>query len=335
MDTLLAPDPAPVRPRPWRSRLLVTFVVVLVGLDLLARAVGGALPDSSDWYHDIAQVKAEQLQAMHGEELDLVFAGTSQTYYGVDADAVGDALGLSAYNAGIPAGVPLLQERWLEETVLGHVSTDTVVWGLSVIDVNDNRDLSVVSSYDEAYATRRGRLAELDRRAARWSGLVRHRRQLTDPEIWRAALVGDDVLAASRAILRDDGMRVGADNRMPTDRERRRVASDVVGDFTVGEAMLDSMRATVESLVEQGIEVVLTWLPVPERLLELLPSPSLEDEARRAVVDLADDLGVPILDLSNGFGDEEFVDFTHLGPDGAEHLSHELTRSLEEIGVSR
>lgn len=319
-------DPAT---RSGLRRMAITFVVVLVAVDLAARVVGAALPEPSTWYHDIAQAKARQLVERKGESLDMVFAGTSQTYYGVDVAVIDRELGTSSYNAGVPAGVPPIQERWLPRQVLRRVDTDLVVWGVSLLDLNDARDLSVVSAYDEAYATRTGFLADLDRTLSRWSGLLRHRRQLTDPETWKLAAQGKDPIAASRSILRDDGVRVPGDRR-PTERQRIRMENRVVGDYEVGGRMLDSLGETITRIREGGTDVVLAWLPVPERLLELLPDRQLERTAQASMQAFADELDLTLIDLSDGFTNADFLDYTHLGPTGATQLSLRLAAALRE-----
>ena len=314
-------------------RMVITFVVVLLVADLAARVVGAAFPEPSIWYHDIAQAKARQLVERKGESLDMVFAGTSQTYYGVDVAVIDRALGTTSYNAGVPAGVPPIQERWLPRQVLRRVDTDLVVWGVSLLDLNDGRDLSVVSAYDEAYATRKGFLADLDRGISRWSGLFRHRRQLTDPEVWRQAFKGEDPMAASRAVLRDDGVRVPGDRR-PTERQRQRMEDRIVVDYEVGTKMLASLRSTIERVQDRGTDVVLAWLPVPERLLELLPEPGLQAAARRRMRDFAHEVGVTLIDLSDGFTNDDFLDYTHLGPTGAARLSLRMAAALRsDVGT--
>ena len=311
-------------------RLAVAFVLTLVAADLGARLVGAALPERVAWYHHIADVKARQLAERRGAELDMVFAGTSQTYYGIDVAVIDDRLGTSSYNAGLPAGVPPIQASWLPDHVLRRVDTDLVVWGVSMIDLNDRRDLSVVSAYQEAPATRRGLLPTVDRLLGRWSGLFRHRRQLTDPEIWRQALRGEDTIEASRRLVRDDGVRVHGDRR-PTERQRRRMRNRIVGEFTVGGEMLESFRSTITQVRASGVEVVLAWLPVPDRLLELLDDPQVERDAQLAMQDLAGELGVRLIDVSDGFADHHFLDYTHLGPTGAQLLSARLAEELGRV----
>lgn len=312
--------PSPVR------RMAAGFLGVLLVAEIAVRMLGAVLPEPRDWYHDIAQAKAEQLEQMKGSELDMVFAGTSQTYYAIGPRAIDGTLGTKSYNAAIPAGVPPLQERWLLNQVLGRVDTDVVVWGMSVLDLNDGRDLTVVDSYTSAPATRRGVLAEIDRRLASQVGLFRYRRQLFDPDAWADRTKMD----AIRSIIRPDGQRQPAD-RAPSQEERRRIRKQVVADYQTGGRMVASARRTIEALKDRGIEVVVVWLPVPERLLDLLPDSRLEHEARQQARHLADVFALPFLDVSEGFTNDDFLDYTHLGEHAAERLTQQLSAKLVRL----
>ncbi len=320
--TALAVDRLSSIPRPIR-RMTAGFVAVLLVAEIAVRLFGALLPEPRNWYHDIAQAKAEQLRGMKGTELDILFTGTSQSYYAIGPRVIDETLGTKSYNAAVPAGVPPIQERWLLDPVLDNVEADVVVWGMSVLDLNDGRDLSVVDSYESAHATRPGRLAEAERWLAKRSGIFRYRRQLVDPDAW----ANRTKMEAIRSVIRHDGQRQPAD-RTPTEAERRRVRAQVVSDFDVGGTMVASARRTIEELQDRGITVVIAWLPVPDRLLELLPHPGMEVLARQKARQLAADFDADFLDVSDGFSNADFLDYTHLGEPASERLSHRLSRQL-------
>lgn len=94
--------------------------------------------------------------------------------------------------------------------------------------------------------------------------------------------------------------------------------------------MSDDIRATVDALRGEGIDVVFVWLPQAPRFVDLLPEPSLDAEARREAHRLARDLDVSLIDVSHGFGDEDFIDFTHLDGDAARRLSQRLAGELAQ-----
>jgi hypothetical protein len=198
-----------------------------------------------------------------------------------------------------------------------------VVWGVSVLDLNDGRDLSVVDAYSSAQATRQGALAEVDRWLAGRSGLFQYRHHLVDPNAWAERTKMD----AIRSVIRADGQRRPA-RRTPSEAERKRLQDQVVSDYKVGGPMAASLRRTIEAVKARGIDVVLVWLPVPERLTALLPDPTVESEAHAETQELAADLGVSFLDVSEGFHDGDFLDYTHMRERASQRFSRQLSHEL-------
>ena len=306
--------------------LLATVLAVLLVAEVAVRVLTTGRPEPVTWYHEIAQAKTEHLAELEGP-LDYVFAGTSQTYHGIDPEVVDERLGTTSYNAGIPAAVPDVQRRWLLGTVLPAVEVDTVVWALSSVDLNAARPQRMAPVYDSAFATRGGVLAAADRWLADRSELFRYRRTLADPQQWFS---DDDPLDRARRVLLSSGKRKPA-GEDTSDAERHRIRRDVIGDYEPGGHMAATIRETVADLRRQGTDVVFAWLPEAPRYIELLPDERLHDEAEEGMRRLAADLGVPLLDLSEGYGDHDFVDFTHLDGDAAHRLSIALAGRLAGV----
>ena len=310
-------------------RPVVRFVAALLAVLLVAevgfRALDGRFAEPVTWYHEIAQAKVEHLEGID-EPLDLVFTGTSQSYHGIDPRVVDAHLGTRSYNAGIPAGIPPVQRRWLFDAVLPEVEVDTVVWAMSSVDLNDARPQSVIDLYDTALETRRGVLADADRWLSERSALFRHRRSFADPQAW---VDDDDPVDRARRVLHSSGKRRPGSPNL-SDRERQRIRRDVVGDFRVGGRMVDLVAETVRELQARDIDVVLVWLPEAPRFAELLPDRSMQREAKREADRLARRLGVALVDVSRGYRNRDFIDFTHLDGDAADRLSAELARRLAE-----
>ena len=311
-------------------RRLLTLVGAVLAVFLLTegavRVLTTGMPEPVTWYHEIAQAKTEQLAEVE-TPLDYLFAGTSQTYHGIDPAVVDGRLGTKSYNAGIPAAVPDVQRRWLLDTVLPSVEVDTVVWALSSVDLNAARPQRMAPVYDSAFATRGGVLASADRWLAARSELFRYRRTLADPQQWFS---DDDPLDRARRVLLSSGKRKPA-GEDTSDAERRRIRRDVIGDYEPGGHMADAIRDTVADLRRQGIDVIFAWMPEAPRYVELLPDEGLHDEAEQEMRRLAADLGVPLLDLSEGYGDHDFVDFTHLDEVAAQRLSTALADRLAGV----
>lgn len=309
--------------------LLAAVLAVFLLAEGAVRVLTTGMPEPVTWYHEIAQAKTEQLADVDGP-LDYVFAGTSQTYHGIDPAVVDERLGTASYNAGIPAAVPDVQRRWLLDTVLPSVEVDTVVWALSSVDLNAARPQRMAPVYDSAFATRRGILASADRWLAARSELFHYRRTLADPQQWSS---DDDPLDRARRVLLSSGKRKPA-GEDTSDAERRRIRRDVIGDYEPGGHMTVTIRETVADLRRRGIDVVFAWLPEAPRYVELLPDERLHDEAKAEVERLATDLGVPLLDLGEGYTDDDFVDFTHLDEAAAQRVSGVLADRLAGVRTS-
>jgi len=72
------------------------------------------------------------------------------------------------------------------------------------------------------------------------------------------------------------------------------------------------------------------WLPVPDRLVELLPHRGDEVRARQKARQLAADFDATFVDVSEGFTNDDFLDYTHLGEEAAVRLTHRLSRQLAD-----
>jgi len=312
------------------TKMLASFVAVLLVVETAVRVVSSGFPEPVTWYHEIAQAKVEQL-AEQDDDLDYVFIGTSQTYHGIDPAIVDRRLGTRSYNAAIPAGIPPLQRRWLEDAVLRHRAVDTVVWPISSIDLNAARPQDVTPLYDESFEVRHGMLADVDRWLSARLAMFRHRRVLTDSRSWFDA---DDPVDRARDVLHTNGKR--RPGRANTgDAERRRILRDVIGEYEVGGRMSADIRRTVGALRERDVDVILVWLPQAPRFLELLPDPSSDAAARREAQRLAADLDASFIDVSVGYGNEDFIDFTHLSGEAAQRLSTTVANDLAERGSRR
>lgn len=310
---------------PRLLRMLAALLAVLVTAEVGVRVIGPGLPEETVWYHEIAQAKAEQIEE-HPGPLDYVFAGTSQSYHGIDPAVIDERIGSRSYNAGIPAGVPPVQRRWLSDAVVEDLEPDTVVWALSSVDMNAARPQRMVPVYEAAFATRRGALAEADRWLADRLALFRHRRTVAEPRSWFS---DEDPVDDARSALYPNGKRTPGSTNL-SERERRRVQRDVIGDYEVGGRMSEAIRETVQDLRARDLDVVFVWLPEAPRYVDLLPDSALHEEARVEAAGLAGELGVRFVDVSSGFDDDDFIDYTHLDGDAAHRLSNRLASQLAD-----
>lgn len=303
--------------------MLAALLAVVVVAEVAVRLVAPELPEETVWYHEVAQAKTEQIAEQPGD-LDIVFAGTSQSYHGIDPAVIDERLGTRSYNAGVPAGIPSVQRRWLSDAVLDDLEPDTVVWALSSVDMNAARPQQMDPVYESAFATRTGALAEADRWLADRFALFRHRRTITEPRSW---FTDDDPVDEARSALLPNGKRTPGSTNV-SEQERRRISRDVIGDYEVGGAMSAAIRETARDLQERDLDVIFVWLPEAPRYVDLLPDASLQAEARAEAAALAGEVGARFVDVSGGYDDDDFIDFTHLDGDAAERLSSRLASHL-------
>ena len=109
--------------------------------------------------------------------------------------------------------------------------------------------------------------------------------------------------------------------------------TSLLADFHVGDRHAADFRATIEALVGDGIEVVVALLPVSAPYLEAHPD-GAEGYARFTewLQGEVGSFGVPLFDYSRAIPEGEFLDYNHVGPDGAALLTEMLVSDLESLG---
>jgi len=317
----------------------VSALIVLLFAETGARAVREGFPEPVEWYDANTQVKVEQMDRYQrrGRRADYVFAGTSMVFRGVSPlafDRTSERHSFS-YNAGMLAGMPPVQQRWILEEVEPRLRPRVLVYGLSSLDFQERRYKYPVNAYESAPATRRGFMAAAHRFGARFLEIVRFRTELRDPSAW-------EKLRASR---RKEGPVERTRNRMDTRghifkarknlgrAERLRMRDNVLRDYKISAKGSKQISFIARTLEERDTQVVLVFLPVPRRYIDVHPQGHEDfDAAKRHISRLAARLDVPFLDMSRSMGDKWFVDFTHLGERGAVLFSRKLRKELQSLG---
>lgn len=309
-------------------RFALALVTVLVGAEAAALAVERrAEHPPLIWYDEATQLKVGQM-AERGQTSTVV-VGTSMAWQGLVPEVLG---GADAYNAGLAGGVPTVTEQWLADEVVSVLRPRQVVWGLSALDFSDHYGDAGLEIYERAPATRSGLLADADRELRGISAIFRQRSALRNPSLLLGPAEQD---AAKR--LRD------AEEILGPSGERRdfrsvltaRRAIEVQARITPFVADRDDVAAvvrTVEALQAEGIEVVFVELPVPPRFLELYEGgPAQHDQTSRLLLAMADELDVPLITAGGSYGDDDFVDYTHLTEDAALRFSTEVAAAMAAL----
>ena len=311
------------------GRALAAALVVAVLMEVAARVAMAATDVTPlEWHAYGAQLKVAQMDDR--ADADVVVVGTSMAQQDLVPSVLAPLLGdVEVYNASLDGGVPTVMEPWLLDQVVPRLHPETVLWGLSTLDLSLVYGDGIETAYAQAVATRSGLLASLDRAVSEVSTLVADRRYLRDPgrlfgaEADRA--VADE--EAARDELGADGERLGFEPAV-TDARRREIAARL-DPYVLDRDDLAAVIRTVEALDERGIDVVLVALPVPQRLLAQYPQgPSQHEVVGEAIRALGDELGVPVVDGIDAPDDDRFVDFTHLDAEGAAAFSRAVAAAL-------
>lgn len=310
-----------------QTRTFIGFVIGFVGMELLVRALIPVLGDPIEYYAPVAQAKVTQLQALAqtGEEIDVVFVGSSTVLEGVDINSFEQASGLSAYNGALNAADTHVVRRFLLEEVLQAIHPQTVVYGISTGAFIES-DAAQIGAYDTAPATRIEPLPWY-KRVAEHLALYRYRNTLRDPEVVNTIL---------RTVLHTS-LNEGQIDRLVSDMTEHgdlpaRVPSagpglpiDTSADLSVGplEVPAESQRDIEEIarvLDDNGIELILVSMPYP----------TYDPGFAKAVRNLAKKVGAEFIDAAPAAPQTGlFHDGVHLNELGADFLSRFLADAMD------
>ncbi len=310
------------------ARFALALVTVLVG----AEAAALAIERRADhvpllWYDEATQLKVGQM-AERGQTSTVV-VGTSMAWQGLLPQVLA---GDDGYNAGLAGGVPTVTERWLADEVVLSLRPRQVVWGLSALDFSDVYGDAGLEIYQQAPATRTGVLAGADRELRRFSAIFRQRAALRNPSLLLGSAEEDAAkrLTDAEQFLGPSGER--RDFRTILSAERALEVQARITPFVADRDDVAAVVRAVEALQADGIEVVFVELPVPPRFLELYErGPAQHDQTSSLLVAMADELGVPLISSDGTYGDDDFVDYTHLTEDAALRFSTEVAAALAAL----
>lgn len=296
--------------RNW-LRFAASLVLVIVVSDFAVGALGPRFPDPVVWHTQTAQAKVALVES---EQAETLLTGTSQVMQGLDPAAFhGPTL-----NVGLSSGTPELQRPWLLNEVTTRSRPRVIVWGVNaLIDFqSSDQKPDVVARYEEAPATNPSLGFQVAERLAPWSNIAEDRAAWSAYS-WVEALTPKPPPGPPQ--LDGRGFRTSFD-QTPTEVERSRWQSLLNGyAFDPGE----DFSATIEDLNAHGIHVVVVEMPIPQRLIDLLPRGRAQyDSSRKQLKATVADLGVQYVEHTDDHtANSHFVDFTHFGEQGAWEFS--------------
>ncbi|MCA1822691.1 MAG: hypothetical protein ABR520_01655 [Mycobacteriales bacterium] len=328
--------------------LVAIVLVAVAAAELAVRRFERRLPLFRFWHDQLTTGKWHQLRRLRrGPRVDVVVAGSSQALMALDPQRL-VAPPARCYNAALYRGVPTVMTDWLESVVLPATRPRLVVWGVSILDLNDNglfhRD--VLERYLASPARRRDPVS----RAVTWfrvhSSLARRARLLRRPAALARALDRPDDRDGTGKPLDEllgpmgKGLEYVAFDTYRLSPEKEAFIRDkIVNGFSMGGEQLEALRRGIEAVRAFGSDVLLLEMPFTEEFTDMYPRREADVARSRSLLDgVARDLGVRFVtcdgeDLPPGW----FADCVHLNGVGMRAWSDDVATVVvgDALGAAR
>lgn len=337
----LRPQPLP-DPKPHREEERIVAAV-----DVAQRAIEmndivyhhlsgkGAYVSSEFWYNFVHYGHVQNLtaQSLAGETTDTLIVGSSLAYYDINTNVYTRRTGRSAYNVGMSQAGPELNQHWLLDTAIPLSRPNRIIWTTSPRSFRETPSGGCTRStldYDEPVALQEEVFADVP-----WlAGVERAELFVQEPSV-AGPVLDVPIWEQFTRTFSEFGHRIR--RYEPAPEELALQAEELAGHLDrqlVCEARLDVWTDTIRELSGQGIEIIVVWMPLPDKRVEIYPG-SREILAQIALVieDAALAAGATFLDLSASPGDEFYIDYNHLNGAGAKKFTRELVRALESKGL--
>ena len=318
--------------------MVVVAVAILLLGELGARALSDRLPEPLTWYHPVAQVKVEQMDALRaaGTSTDVVFAGTSQMAIGADPVRFTQLVAThpSTYNAALLAGYPAANRRFVLEEIVPRLHPRTIVYGVSSEDLQAGPE----APYDQALATEPGVLGSVDRWASSHSELIRHRHDLRDPTVLSYALTigngGGELEHYRSSVIGPAGSwNFPSATRCQPVGGVQPVRPDTPATFTPDADRGGNVWATIDALRAQGIEVVLAVMPFADCYVDWFNRGASDAAGRAAIAEGGRQRGLRVIDVAaEVHQDDLFGDPGHLNAAGRQRYTELLAAAWPAAG---
>jgi len=318
------------------AALVVLLCVAVAVAEVLARLAERRLPTYLLWHDQLTTGKWRQLQALRREPpVDVLLAGSSQMLFALDPTAFPGR----AYNCAIYRGIPTVMTEWLRDEVLPALRPRLVVWGVSVLDLNDNGGFhnGIYARYT-AGPPRRGPGLWLRGRSAlarRW------RVFLTPLRLLRLARPGPAEAGAEGKHLSQllgpmgKGLEYADyDSYLLTESKRAFIEDEMVNAFSMGGAQAEALRAGARLVRETGARLVFLEMPFTSEFSDMYP-PGAVAEARSLLRSVADEAGVPFVGTDgDALPHDWYCDCVHLNGVGMREWTPRVADMLTGLSGS-
>lgn len=343
-------------------------LLVVVGAEIGLRGIADQLPRQTAGDTVEIELKYDQLRALDaaGEPVDIVVLGNSTLDAGVDPALLGQVSQRfeAPFNAAL-LGAPLPAiRRWASEFVLAKSAPDTVVLGLTPLDVPTVGIFGVSkpavadafeASFDRLEPTA---LQQADETMSHHSVLVERRALFRSPgELWRG--LSDTVHGRDKEfegdgpVTLEDGSR-GVRDRATWENEliaprggnrtywgheydgiaRSRVSPAEQRAFRTSSIDELQLAGVLDAIRDAGVDDVVVVIPPHDRAALADAGLPLDEFDRLAdeLVAYAEDQGLAVIDLSSAQWDHaEFFDPAHLSRRGSDRFTRVLARELDAL----
>ena len=300
---------------PW----LLGLIAPLLCAELALRLVSPSLPSPEPWPSVGIEVKADYAERLVGDDIDVLFLGSSGTEAGIDPDILLEDHGLSAFNGAGPYSSPMAMERWLDHS-LWALEPDTIVIGLAIWGAPDPLEKDILANGFDL---------------------------LTDYERETNSLLGLSELWSRRSQLREATDLVGHSVTASTYTSRGHLTAYYDGHVTEPEVLSEGRafpgfsvgnRAALAGIVkdasDRGASVVLLIEPggCPDVLSGCANAES-EQLAVAAIAEIAESLGTELIN-GRDFDSptDAYADAAHLNARGTVAYTAFIAAELESIG---
>lgn len=295
--------------------------------------------DSSIGDYELTNYKYEQYNDK--SQLRMVIFGDSHTRDGFNVPLVARHYGLDKkqiFNFGISSGSPMDMYHYYSSHRTEFTQVKIVIIGVSEWQFNGDRRYPSQRLRRFASLSERLQLTPWDNMAEMvlgyFSAAYDHR------EIWQGIIKKLIRKEPLKKMEIDDYLWGGAPpittEMMVNERENAGVATinTFFENYRWSSVYASYLRNLVFDLQKDGKEVYLIQTPKSELYYKLVKEKGYtfaEEEHKRRLVDLADDLNVPLIIYNSPWPDEFFRDLNHLNPKGAVAFSLDLSQKINNI----
>jgi hypothetical protein len=319
-----------------------TFIGVVVAAEVFARMLLPSLPtDVHTWPRAEIGQKLEQIERMEsrGEQVDVLFAGSSLVAAGINPQLFTQQSGLTSYNAAFAGSSMRTVARWVLDIVEPKLSPEVIVIGMASRDVNDGgpKNLTVYESFmnSPGYKQETASLAHrLEGSLEDISIFLRYRRRFREP----TTLIEENRTPVEeqriRKVIGPRGLRVQEPKNYALLSEMRStLQTGALSDFSLGGAERDAIVEMQDQLQARGVELMLLDMPVNDDYVDAHEAPRHNMVQYRAFVDrLADETGAALIDAQKAFATTiPYRDILHIDTDARDALTLALAKSWDEL----